>query len=276
MKRAAAVATALLALFTAACTTTSTETRSPAGAGAAPPPPARERATNADEAADNARRARTRLELAAAYFSRGQVDVAAEEIKRALASDPNNAAAYNLRGLIQAAQNDDAAAEESFRRSIQLDARGAEAMSNYGWFLCQRKRYAEATAQFDAALAIPTYREQPRTLLAKGVCLAFDKRYADAEAVLTRAQQFDPGNPAIATNLAEVLYRLGQYPRARDTIRRVNAMAGVANAQTLWLAARIERRLGNNPAVADLGARLTSQFPDSPEADAFSKGRWSE
>jgi type IV pilus assembly protein PilF len=275
MRGASTAAAALLALFTAACTTTSTETRSPAGATSAPPPPARERANASDEG-DNARRARTRLELAAAYFSRGQLDVALDEVKRALAADPNNAGGYNLRALIQASQNDDAAADDSFRRSIQLDARGADAMSNYGWFLCQRRRYAEAIVQFDQALAVPAYRDVPRTLLAKGVCLAFDKRYAEAETTLTRAQQLEPGNPAIATNLAEVLYRLGQYPRARDTIRRVNAMAGVANAQTLWLAARIERRLGNSPAVADLGQRLTSQYPDSPEADAFAKGRWSE
>lgn len=264
----------LLALLGAACTTTTTETRTPAGATSAPPPPARERAAN--EEADNARRARTRLELAAAYFSRGQYDVAADEVKRALAADPNNADAFNLRGLIEAARNDDPAAEESFRRAIQLDPRGGEAVSNYGWFLCQRKRYPEATTQFDAALAIPTYRDQTRTLLAKGVCQAFAKNYADAEETLSRAQRFDPNNPAINTNLAEVLYRLGQYPRARDTIRRVNGMAGVANAQTLWLAARIERRLGNTGAVAELGQRLTRDFADSPEADAFAKGRWSE
>jgi type IV pilus assembly protein PilF len=277
MSRTAFPAAALLvALFSAACTTTSTETRTPAGASSAPPPPARERATSSSDEGDSARRARTRLELAAAYFSRGQLDVALDEVKRALQADPNNAGAFNLRGLIQAGQGDDAAAEESFRRAIQLDARGGEAMSNYGWFLCQRRRYAEATTQFDQALGVPGYRDVPRTLLAKGVCLAFDKRYAEAESTLSRAQQLDPTNPAIATNLAEVLYRLGQYPRARDTIRRVNNMAGVANAQTLWLAARIERRLGNNPAVADLGQRLTSQFPDSPEADAFAKGRWSE
>ena len=271
---ASSAAVVLLALFAAACTTTSTETRTPAGASSAPPPPPRERAAN--EETDNARRARTRLELAAAYFSRGQYDVAGDEVKRALAADPVNADAYNLRGLIQAAQGDDAAAEDSFRRSIQLDARGGEAISNYGWFLCQRKRYPEAHAQFDAALAIPTYRDQTRTLFAKGVCQAFEKNYAAAEGTLTRALRFEPNNPAIATNLAEELYRLGQYPRARDTIRRVNAMAGVANAQTLWLAARIERRLGNNGAVAELGQRLGSEFTDSPEADAFAKGRWSE
>jgi type IV pilus assembly protein PilF len=266
---------ALLALFIAACTTTSTETRTPAGASSAPPPPARERVNAADEG-DSARRSRTRLELAAAYFSRGQLDVALAEVKRALAADPNSADGYNLRGLIQASQSDDAAAEDSFRRAIQLDARGADAMSNYGWFLCQRRRYAEGIVQFDQALAVPAYRDVPRTLLAKGVCQAFDKRYAEAETTLARAQQLEPGNPAIATNLAEVLYRLGKYPQARDTIRRVNGMVGVANAQTLWLAARIERRLGNSQAVADLGQRLTSQFPDSPEADAYARGRWSE
>jgi type IV pilus assembly protein PilF len=260
-----------VALLLAACTTTTTTT----GRGAPVAADPRDRATSSDES-DATRRARSRLELATAYYANGQMEVALEEVKRAIAADPTQAAPFNLRGLIYASLGDDKLAEESFRRALELNPRDANAMHNFGGFLCPRKRYAEALALFDQALAVPQYRDVPRTLLAKGLCLAYDKQYVEAERALSRSLQLDPTNPSTATNLAEVLYRLGQYQRAQATIRRVNDTAGVANAQTLWLAARIERALGNFNAVGDLGARLRSQFPSSPEAEAFDKGRFGD
>jgi type IV pilus assembly protein PilF len=260
----------LAGLLLAGCTTTTTTTR-----GGTTVTETRDRATTSEEG-DPRRRARTRLELASAYYGRGQLEVALDEVKLALAADPNLADAYNLRGLIYAGLGDDKLAEDSFRRGLQLNPRDGDAMHNFGWFFCQRRRYPEAFAMFDQALAVPQYRQAARTLLAKGVCFAFDKQYGEAERTLSRSLQLDPTNPSTATNLAEVQYRLGQYASAQTTIRRVNANAAVANAQTLWLALRIERALGNARAVAELGARLRSQFPDSPETDSLNRGRFDD
>ena len=49
-----------------------------------------------------------------------------------------------------------------------------------------------------------------------------------------------------------------------------------ANAQSLWLAARIENRLGQLRARADLGQQLRRRFPESREATAYAQGRWDE
>jgi type IV pilus assembly protein PilF len=268
--RAATLAGLAAVLLGACTTTTTTTTRAPTG-----PAETRERMP-ASEESDATRRSRARLVLAGEYFANGQMEVALDEVKRAIAADPTQSAPYSLRGLIYANLGDDRLAEESFRRALELDSRDANAMHNYGGFLCQRKRYGEAQAMLDRALAVPGYREPVRTLLTKGICLAFDKQYVEAERTLARAQQFDPNSPVIDTNLAEVRYRLGQFEQAKATIARVNAVRGVANAQTLWLAVRIERALGNLRAAADLGARLKREFPNSPEAEAFDKGRFGD
>jgi type IV pilus assembly protein PilF len=167
-------------------------------------------------------------------------------------------------------------AEESFRRALQLNPRDANAMHNFGYVLCQQKRYPEADAQFAQALAVPQYPGAPRTLMARGVCLAFAGRLAESEASLTRAYELDPSNPVTATNLAEVLYRRGEYERARFYIRRVNALPEVSNAQTLWLAARVENKLDNWQGTAEFGRTLRNRFPDSREAAAFSRGAFDE
>ncbi|HEY2190202.1 MAG TPA: type IV pilus biogenesis/stability protein PilW, partial [Caldimonas sp.] len=97
-----------------------------------------------------------------------------------------------------------------------------------------------------------------------------------SEASLSRAYELDPSSPFTATNLAEVLYRRGDYERARFYIRRVNSQPSVSNAQTLWLAARIENKLGNRTGATDFGVQLRNRFPDSREAALFSRGAFDE
>ena len=230
----------------------------------------------ASDESDASKRARVRMELAAGYFGRGQMTTALDQVKLALVADPNLSEAYNLRGLIYANLGDDKLAEESFRRALQLNSRDLDAMQNFGYFLCQKKRYAEANAQFDQAIAVPQNRDPSRTLLTKGVCQAYAGQLAESEASLTRAYEFDPANPSIAVNLSEVLYRRGEYERARFYIRRVNAVPALVGAQTLWLAARIEQRLGNRSGAQDLGDQLRKRFPDSREAGSFERGSFDE
>ncbi len=86
----------------------------------------------------------------------------------------------------------------------------------------------------------------------------------------------EPGNPATAVNLSEVLYRKGDLERARGFIRRVNLQTEVASAQTLWLAARIEKRLGNQDALDEAGRLLRNRFPASREAGQFDRGQFNE
>ena len=235
----------------------------------------RDRVTASDEP-DAQKRARARLELASAYFGRGQMTTALDQVKLSIAADPLYGDAFNLRGLIYANLGDTALAEESFKRALQLNARDADTMHNYGWYLCQQKRYGESNAMFGQALAITQYRGAARTMLAQGVCQAHAGQLADAEASLVRAHELDPSSPFTATNLAEVLYRRGEYERARFYIRRVNALADVANAQTLWLAARIEMKLGNRQGASDFGTQLRNRFPESREASSYGRSAFDE
>ena len=231
--------------------------------------------TESDES-DASKRARVRMELSSGYFERGQMTTALDQVKLAIVADPSFAPAFNLRGLIYANLGDERLAEESFRRALVLNPRDADAMQNLGYFLCQMKRYAPADALFDQALATPQYRDIGRTWLTKGVCLAFAGQLAESEASLLRAYESEPTNPAVAVNLSEVLYRRGDYERARFFVRRVNAVPAVANGQTLWLAARIENRLGNRAGVRDFGEQLRRRFPDSREFNSFQQGNFDE
>ncbi len=251
----------------AGCTTTTTTTSGGVG----------ERETRAaPDQADVARAARDRLELAGLYLSRGQNEVALDAVRRALAAKPDMPEAYSLRGLIYGAMGDMAQAEDSFKRAQQLAPQDGDIMHNYGWFLCQQKRWADADAQFSGALVLPQYREAVRTLLAQGVCQARAGRWPEAERTLSRSYELDPANPVTAYNLSDVLMQRGELTRARFYIARINSQPDLSSAQSLWLATRIERRLGNAQGVQDFGRKLQERFPESKEVLQYERGQFDE
>ncbi len=247
-----------------------------AGCAGAPQAEAPREIRTASDQSDAERRARVRLELAGLYLARGQAATALDEVKQALAAKPDMPEALSLRGLAYAALGEPRLAEDSFQRSLQLAPRDPDLTHNYGWFLCQQRRWADADAQFQRALEQPQYRESMRTLLAQGVCQARAGQWEAAERTLSRSYELDPANPVTAYNLAEVLLRRGELERARFYVGRINADPQLASAQSLWLAARIERRLGNPDAVRDYGRLLRDRFPQSTESLQFERGRFDD
>lgn len=237
--------------------------------------PSRDRTTASDQS-DSDRRARVRLELASGYFGRGQYETALDQVKLALNVKPDMGEALNLRGLIYSALGDERLAEESFKRALQVNPRDADVMHNYAWLMCQRQRYPESIAMFQQAIVQPQYTSVPRSYLTLGVCQARSGALADAERSLTHSYELDSSNPATAVNLSDVLYRRGELERARFYIRRVNNVPDMSSAQTLWLAARIEHKMGNAPAARDFAQQLRNRFPKSAEALQYDRSRFDE
>ena len=230
--------------------------------------------TDSDETAER-RRARLRVELASGYFEQGQTKVALDEIKQSLAIDPTYAEAYNLRGLVYMRLNDIPLAEDSFRRALAENSRDADAAHNYGWLLCQQGRYSESFKFFAQAAANPTYSGKAKTLMAQGVCQISAGQPSEAEQSLMRSYELDAGNPVTGYNLANLLYARGDLTRAQFYIRRLNN-SELANAQTLWLGIKTERKLNNRESVVQLADQLRKRFPQSPEAAAYEKGSFNE
>lgn len=230
--------------------------------------------TPSDET-DARRRARSHLELASGYFEQGRTEVALDEDKQALAIDPSFAEAYDLRGLILMNLNENRNAEEAFRRALSLNPRDGNPNHNLGWLLCQEKRYDEAQRAFDAAMANPIYVGRAKTLLAQGVCQARAGKVPEAEQSLSRAYELDPGNPVTGYNLANLLFRRGENTRAQFIIRRINN-SEFANAESLWLGIKVERRMNDPVALRQLGEQLKKRYPGTPQTTKYDRGAFDE
>ena len=221
------------------------------------------------------KRARIRMELAVGYFEHGQTKVALDELKQAIAIDPSFPEAYNMRGLIYMRLNDMQQAEDSFRRAVNLNPGDSNVQHNYGWLLCQQSRYEEAQRAFDAAMANLGYTGRAKTLMAQGLCQARAGRNGAAEHSLARSLELDPGNPITGYNLANLLYRRGDYKRAQFYIRRINN-SELANSETLWLGIKVEHRLNDNVAMNQLGEQLKKRFGQTREAAALERRAFDE
>lgn len=211
--------------------------------------------------------AKVHTELAAQYYERAQLGVALQELGIALQAEPNFAPAYNVRGLVHMALREDKEADADFRRSLQLDPNDSEAHNNYGWFLCQRGRERESVKQFLAALKNPLYATPGKAYLNAGLCSRKAGELKDADEFLQKAVLFQPDLPEALIGLAELNFAKGDYTGAKSYFQRyVDKGDAQLSAENLWLAVRIERRLGNKTAEDSYALQLNKRFPDSPEA----------
>lgn len=239
----------------------------PSGGGA-------EMVTASDEP-DARKRARIRLQLAVGYFEQGQTTVALDELKQSIAADPTYGDAYNLRGLIYMRLNDFRFAEENFKRALDISPRDSNVMHNLGWLYCQQARYPESQQVFTKALSDPLYGERAKSFMAMGLCQVRAGQPAEAEASLLKSYEYDAGNPVTAYNLAMLLFKRGDFVRTLFYVRRLNN-SELANAESLWLGIKVERRLNNREAVEQLSGQLMKRFPQSPEAGAYQRGSFNE
>lgn len=230
--------------------------------------------TESDETPQR-RRARIRLELAVGYFEQGRIEVALDEVKQSLASDPSFAPAFNLRGLIFMRLNEPRQAEDSFRRALALDGKDGDTLHNFGWLQCQQGRYDESFRALRQALENPLYAGRAKTFMALGLCQSRAGRFDEAEQSLARSYELDAANPVTGYNLASLLLRRNELPRAQFYIRRLNN-SELANAESLWLGIRIEQRIGDRVAMDQLAEQLRKRYPQSRELTLFDKGAFNE
>jgi len=229
----------------------------------------------ASDQTDNQRRARIRLQLAIGYYEQRQMAVALDEIKQALAADPNFADAYSMRGLIYMDMGENRLAEENFQQALRLAPGSPDFNNNYGWFLCQNGKERESLSYFEAALKSRSYQSPAKALNNAGVCSLKLKDTKAAEQYFSRAFQSDPGNPATNFNLAKIYYDQGDYERAKFYVGRV-VKADIATADVLWLAVRIERKRGDRAAEQSLVTQLRRRHGSSAEFAAYQRGAFDD
>jgi len=225
------------------------------------------------EVASSRERARIQTELASTYYQRGNLGVALAEARIAVEADSGYAPAFNVLGLVYGDLRENDLAIEAFERSLSLNPNDPDANHNYAWFLCEHKKEAEAIRYFLQAIRHPLYATPQKSYVMAAVCARRLNNERDATEYLERALRLDPNYYPALIMLAGIKYGRGELDLARNLVGRYNKIAE-PTAESLWLALRIERKLGDSSGVASYANQLRRRFPGSKEYQELQKGRF--
>lgn len=223
------------------------------------------------EVGDPRNRARVHTELASLYYGQNNMAVALEELRVAAAADPSYPTVHSMFGLVYAELRENQLAQASFQRALQLSPTDPDINHNYGSFLCQTRREAESIQYFLAAIRNPLYATPWRSYSTAGLCSMRAGNLQDAEELLQRALKLEPEEPVALLQMGQIRYRQRKYSEARTFVTRYNK-GQEPSAESLWLAVRIERQLGERVAESSYATQLRRRFPGSREYQALQRG----
>ncbi len=239
-----------------------------------PPPVLEAKKQTATEIAADARyRAQIHSELAANYYSRRQFDIALDELNIAVSSDAKYFPAYNMFGLTYMELGEDRLAEENFAKALKLAPNNSDVNNNYGWYLCSRKREKESIAYFLNAVKDPLYTQPHKPFNNAGICARRMGDNVQAEDYFRRALRLAPDDPQIHLQLADLNFARNNLPQARLHLTRVLEFSN-ASAEVLWLAVRMNRKMGDRNAEASNALKLKQRYPESREAKLLISGKY--
>jgi type IV pilus assembly protein PilF len=223
--------------------------------------------------ADGRNRAKVHAELAALYYSRGNMAIALEELRIAAAADADFPLTYSLFGLVYMELREPKLAQTNFERGLRLSPTDPDINHNYGWFLCQGGREGESIKYFMQAVANPLYPSPWRSYSAAGVCSLRKNNLKEAEDFFQRALRLEPDEPGSMLQLGQIRYRQGNLEDARKLVSRHNRIVE-PSAESLWLALRVERKLGERVAEANFANQLRRRFAASREYQQLQRGEY--
>lgn len=218
-------------------------------------------------------RAKAHTDLASQYFQNKNMAIALEEVGIAIDADPTYAPVYSIRGLIQMYLKENDAADENFRKALNLAANDPEINNNYGWFLCQTGREPESFKFFMTAVKNTLYQTPEKSLVNAGICAARINDLKGAEDYYQKALATGSSGQGVYLPLAQLQYRKGDFHEARHYLAEFHRTS-VPTAESLWLGVRVERKLDNRSAETDLAGQLRRRFSESKEARDLRRGNY--
>ena len=220
-------------------------------------PSATQASANADPAVT------TELRRAADLLQSGNLDEAEPILHRVLASNPNNADAHNLLGVILDQRGKTAEAEREYRAALRLNSNHVSAMANLGVLLARSKREDEAIKIFESVRRLAP--DHPQATINLGLLYAARHDYQRAAEVLTRANELQPHTFDILYQLGVALYSLKRLDEANSAFAAASALS-VNAAEPAYFLGVIAFERGQDEAASDLLEKalvLRSNYPEA-------------
>lgn len=213
------------------------------------------------------------LELARGYLEKRDFANARRPLENALRVDPTSAEAHVLMATVDLANGDKELADKQYREALRYDPKNSMAQNNYGTFLFSEGRYKEAAQHLKVAVNDTSYPRRAQAYENLGLTQLKLNQAPDAEQSFLRALMLSKVQPRSAFELADLYFKAGDIPRAKQYFDQFNSLAQ-PTARSLWLGVRLSRVLGDQDQLASYALALKNLFPDSPEYRLYQDRNW--
>jgi len=228
---------------------------------------------NGPKAGTQQQRLQAHLELARGYLAKSDYANARRPLENALKVDPSSAEAHVLMATVDVANGDKELADKQYRDALRYEPKNSMAQNNYGTFLFSEGRYKEAAQHLKAAANDTSYPRRAQAYENLGLTQLKLNEPADAEQSFLRALMMNKLQPRSAFELADLYFKAGDFPRAKQYFDQFNGMTQ-PTARSLWLGVRLSRVLGDQDQLASYALALKNLFPDSPEYRLYQERGW--
>lgn len=205
------------------------------------------------------------LQLGIRYMDLNKLELAKENLIKALEKDSNNARAHGALAYLYEKISHYDLAKQHYDAALGLTPDDIGIQNNYGKFLCDRR-------QFDRGLGLLTQatsnllndRPWMATTNAARCHLGMGQR-SQAIVLLKQALGLNSQYSAALFEMQKISYQMGDYRAAEDYLQRYLGEAS-HTAETLWIGIQTEQALGNMSLANEYRTLLLDKFPNSNEA----------
>ena len=163
-------------------------------------------------------RVNLRLQLASAYWQRGQFSVAMAEAQQALNIDPGNVDALQIVALSHWSLGDRSRAGEVFHRALEIAPKQSALQRNVAWFQCAGPHWSDGAQMLEQ---VQQLEDTPRLSIMRAQCVAPHDVVASAEAFQLARQRW-PDDEVVARIWAEHQWRAGDHHRLIEQLTALN------------------------------------------------------
>jgi tetratricopeptide (TPR) repeat protein len=201
----------------------------------------------------------------AVYQSRGELQSALRDLRRAVELDPTAPQPLELSGDVNAALGRHERAAEDYEASLALDERNARVLYKLGLARYRAGGGAAAVAPLRQAAALDSSMGEAFYLL--GLALRDEDQLADARAALDEVLKRAPAHAAAHEALSEVYALAGNAAKSIDHLETLAALEP-SRPERLVAVGLAQAAAGRQDAAVLTLSRAVDRFPDAPQTYA--------
>lgn len=227
-----------------------------------------------ERAPDQKQVARTRLALGVSYLERGDTAQAKFNLEKALETDDSLPEVHNALAYYYQIVGEDDQAEAAYQQSLRRDSDNADTRNNFGAFLCQRGKYAQAEQQLLDATKIAGYIRVADSYENLALCARSQQKFEQYQQYLQQGLRHNGNKVTLLYHMAVLHYAKNELPAAQRYQQKLQQLGQVSPQVTL-LRYLIAKELHNTAELAAAEKLLLSAYAAEPEAGWLLSGDFS-